>query len=338
MDLFQHWLDFHNVRRALIVKPYAQDDGYCLVASKALTPVLHTRIVLPLLQTFPTLLNPSSATPAALLWAYTAIESRAFKLNLIGADPLVLNTTLVPLADLANHVPSARDATLRIERFDPHTRMLRIVCAETAPAAGRELHLCYNDLANWQLLLYYGFTILQNPFDRVNLSFGPPDDDDGEVKKLMLLALGEELGFGLEHSVQASWVEGADQVVGAGLVGSLRLLLMDEEDLSRYSVENLETLLRESASERNEQAVLETLRGLFEGMREQYPTTLGEDQERVEAVVGEGLSRGEYYTLLYLVGQKEIIDNALEWVEAREECQVSGNTLDGGSQSPSVPR
>lgn len=252
---------------------------------------IHAQIVPPLVSTLgDNFLHPSEATLESFMWAYTVIESRAFKLNLTGSDSTTtaptLTTVLVPCADLANHVATTLNATLHSKGFDPVARTFQLSCADVGARIGEELTLRYNDLANWQLLLHYGFTMLNNPFDRVNLSFEIPTDaadPHSEVRKTILLRLGESTGLGLEHSVQASGVAGMEKVIGEGLVGSLRLLLMGAEELERWNVNNLDELVRGPASEENEKAVLETLRNLFEGMRDQYPTHCGK--------IGRGMRR-----------------------------------------------
>ncbi|RUS17016.1 hypothetical protein BC937DRAFT_90534 [Endogone sp. FLAS-F59071] len=294
---------------------------------------IHAQVVPPLVRTFgDTFLHPSDATLESFMWAYTVIESRAFKLNLTGSDSSTTTTTttvpalttvLVPCADLANHVATIPSATLHSKDFDPVARTFQIACADVGARVGEELTLRYNNLANWQLLLHYGFTMLDNPFDRVNLSFEIPTDaadPRAEVRKAVLLRLGESAGLGLEHSVQAAGVAGTERVIGEGLMGSLRLLLMSAEELERWDVNNLDKLVGGPASEGNEEAVLETLRNLFEGMRDQYPTTLRKDWERYETARGGGnISKGETYALVYLIGQKQILEDALVWVEAQEK-------------------
>jgi hypothetical protein len=119
------------------------------------------------------------------LWAYTTIDSRAFKLTELG-------TTLIPLADLANHVSFAQEANLYSMGIDQQTEKFVLKTTEKKILDGEELCLKYNnELANWQLLLYYGFTIENNPFDSIllELKFASDESYEMEMKKMLLINL-----------------------------------------------------------------------------------------------------------------------------------------------------
>ena len=60
------------------------------------------------------LIDSNTSTFEDFLWAYTVIDSRAFKLTELG-------TTLIPLADLANHVSFAQEANLYSVGIDKQT-------------------------------------------------------------------------------------------------------------------------------------------------------------------------------------------------------------------------
>ena len=132
------------------------------------------------------LINSTTFTLEDFLWAYTAVDSRAFKLTELG-------TTLIPLADLANHVSLAKEANLYSMGIDQQTkRFVLNATAEKKISQDEELCLKYNnELANWQLLLYYGFAIENNPFDSIliELKFDPDESYDMETKKMLLLNL-----------------------------------------------------------------------------------------------------------------------------------------------------
>ncbi|KAI9347935.1 hypothetical protein DFJ73DRAFT_777385 [Zopfochytrium polystomum] len=154
---------------------------------------------------------------ADLLWAYLAVESRAFRIakdvTSLVADPShtvsqtdpacptppaaaaapQLQTILVPAGDMANHRPSeeANLMTMGLERgtggkgngsassgSDEGGAYL-LIAAATPIRAGEELTLCYRDhLPNWMLLYHYGFCFADNPSDSVVFSF-EPDEFEG---------------------------------------------------------------------------------------------------------------------------------------------------------------
>jgi len=131
------------------------------------------------------LINSNTFTLEDFLWAYTAIDSRAFKLTEFG-------TTLIPLADLANHVSFAQEANLYSMGIDKQTDRFILKATDKKILDGEELCLKYNnELANWQLLLYYGFTIENNPFDSIliELKIDPDDSYEMEMKKILLINL-----------------------------------------------------------------------------------------------------------------------------------------------------
>jgi len=131
------------------------------------------------------LINSNTFTLEDFLWAYTVIDSRAFKLTELG-------TTLIPLADLANHVSFAQEANLCSMGIDQQTDRFILKTTDKKILDKEELCLKYNnELANWQLLLYYGFAIENNPFDSIflELKIDPNDTYEMEMKKMLLLNL-----------------------------------------------------------------------------------------------------------------------------------------------------
>ena len=131
------------------------------------------------------LIGSNTFTLEDFLWAYTAIDSRAFKLTELG-------TTLIPLADLANHVSFAQEANLYSMGIDQQTERFVLKTTEKKIVDGEELCLKYNnELANWQLLLYYGFAIENNPFDSIllELKIDPDENYEMEMKKMLLINL-----------------------------------------------------------------------------------------------------------------------------------------------------
>lgn len=143
------------------------------------------------------LINSNTFTLEDFLWAYTVIDSRAFKLTEFG-------TTLIPLADLANHVSFTQEANLCSMGIDKQTDRFILKTTEKKILDEEELCLKYNnELANWQLLLYYGFAIENNPFDSIllELKMDPNDSYEMEMKKTLLLNLSMSNFFDTMKSV-----------------------------------------------------------------------------------------------------------------------------------------
>ena len=131
------------------------------------------------------LVSVKDLTLEDFLWAYTVISSRAFKIAECG-------TTLIPLVDLANHVSFAQEANLRTVGINKETNRFVLKVTEKEIVDGEELCVKYNsELSNWQLLLYYGFSIENNPFDSIilELKFDDNEDYELEMKKMLFINL-----------------------------------------------------------------------------------------------------------------------------------------------------
>ena len=94
------------------------------------------------------LIDSKAFTLEDFLWAYTAVAIRAFKIKDLG-------TTLIPLADLANHVSFAEETNLYTMGIDEQTDRFVLGVNKKKIIQGEELCVKYNsELANWELLLY----------------------------------------------------------------------------------------------------------------------------------------------------------------------------------------
>ena len=269
------------------------------------------------------LVSLKTSTLEDFLWAYTTISSRAFKIPELG-------TTLIPLADLANHVSFAQEANVYTVGVDKETDRFILKTTDKKISKGDELCLKYNsDLANWQLLLYYGFAIENNPCDSIflELKIDPEDSYEMEMKKMLLLNLstlklfslhlylrpiscnlGEDLC--LDHELQITENE---PIISENLLGTLRLIVMTEEELEQYKISNIDDLLSSIVSVDNERRVLNKLSGLLNELKETpFTATLEENLNRLQS---DQLNDDERYSLIYLIGQKQIIENACRWID-----------------------
>lgn len=103
---------------------------------------------------------------------------------------------MVPFADSANY---RWDAQISSKIFDIESRkfllsasMLLLLFAyyhslDSRIEADREVFLKYADLDSWSLLMYYGFTMENNPFDTIQLSIEQEAEEEqleSEIKKV----------------------------------------------------------------------------------------------------------------------------------------------------------
>ena len=154
---------------------------------------------------------------SSFLWATATVDSRAFRVLRDGVE----TTVLAPLADMVNHTFDTPVITSK--RFDSQTRALVLSASAPHVSAG-EVTMCYGELDNARLLLFYGFAVDENPYDRLELLLEPPDGDE------LVSAKGEALvalGCGLGHELSAELRE------VPRLVLSLRLLLLEDSEESR---------------------------------------------------------------------------------------------------------
>ncbi|PWW74526.1 SET domain-containing protein [Tuber magnatum] len=106
------------------------------------------------------------------LWASTVFTSRSFTGKLMNWDQEIVHeddTTpiLFPLIDSLNHYPIAKVT------WQPSNTSLRIISGAEV-SAGAEVYNNYGPKPNEELLMGYGFTLPQNPFDTVLLKSSPP--------------------------------------------------------------------------------------------------------------------------------------------------------------------
>lgn len=75
---------------------------------------------------------------------------------------------LVPLVDMLNHSPDASCVPF----FDNKMGFFKVIAEHHSIVAGQQLFFCYGAHNNDQLWIEYGFRLLENPFNRVNISIG----------------------------------------------------------------------------------------------------------------------------------------------------------------------
>jgi hypothetical protein len=114
----------------------------------------------------------------------------------------------------------------------------------------------------------------------------------------------------LEHDLRLTDDE---SIVGGELLASLRLLVMTNDELEGYTVANIEQLLISRVNVDNERRALNKLLSLLNDLKEaSYTTTLEENLDRLKS---NSLNDDERYSLIFLSGQKQIIDSACRWID-----------------------
>jgi hypothetical protein len=120
--------------------------------------------------------------------------------------------------------------------------------------------------------------------------------------------IGEDLC--LEHELKITENE---SIISENLLATLRLIVMSNEELEQYNVSNLNQLLSSMVNVNNERRVLNKLLGILNELKEaSYTTTLEENLNRFQS---NQLNDDERYSLIYLIGQKRILENACRWID-----------------------
>ncbi|KAJ3334256.1 hypothetical protein HDU76_003905 [Blyttiomyces sp. JEL0837] len=296
------------------------------IEKERLQEVIST-ILLPLAVKFPGVISSSDGSLVDeeslwedIIWAHTVIESRAFKVRLDPKDidedgNPHLSTILIPLGDLADH---SLNPNLETRGVNINSGCLEIWSVRDINN-GEELCLKYRDgLPNWALLTHYGFSLLDNPHDRMDITLDIPmgeDDDECDV--------GGEYEGALEVRkeliIEASEGLGTDQTLGPVndpvslcMLASLRILVATSKELDGITIMNALERASVPLSVRNERHVLDTVKLLAQGLLDSFTTSLEVDLVKLKLATP---GSADQYTLIYLVGQKQILHAVLAWVE-----------------------
>jgi hypothetical protein len=114
----------------------------------------------------------------------------------------------------------------------------------------------------------------------------------------------------LEHELKI--IEN-ESIISENLLATLRLIVMSNEELEQYNISNLDQLLSSIVNVDNERRVLNKLLALLNELKEvSYTTTLEDNLNRFQS---NQLNDDERYSLIYLIGQKQIIENACRWID-----------------------
>ncbi len=120
--------------------------------------------------------------------------------------------------------------------------------------------------------------------------------------------LGEDLSLEQELKITEN-----EPIINENFLATLRLIVMSNEELEQYNMSNINQLLSSMVNIDNERRALNKLFVLLNELKEvSYTTTLEENLDRFQS---NELNDDERYSLIYLIGQKKIIENACRWID-----------------------
>lgn len=224
------------------------------------------------------------------VWAHCVVESRGFKID--------GETMLVPLADMGNHVSLAsglRNVRYRGWMVQGEGKGVELYTADEGIEEGEEVSLNYGALKNWQLVAHYGFAIVDNGDDEVEIGLEVPEDSEGELFIRKTLLLNAAAGVGEGHVLTLS------EPLPEELLASMRIMVMGPDELEgmtiRHRFDKIINTDNERRMLRELKAMLDTVRNSFvdeeDGRRE------GNDDDFAQAC------------RVYKQGQKRILDKSL---------------------------
>ncbi|KAI0564177.1 SET domain containing protein [Gracilaria domingensis] len=198
---------------------------------------------------YPQCFPPEVCTFELFQYAHCVIETRAFRIDSL--------TLLAPFADMANHAPTdsnACNAKVRGYAFEDDTSRIGLEMYATRDIPiDEQVCISYGKLKNWELLLHYGFALLHNPSDGIDVSLQSPEETVVATTLILHLALGyTDMDFTLTL---------ADPLPKEMLI-SLRIMLLDDSERSRAA----STDFTVSVTHRNERQVISYLRTLLEAL------------------------------------------------------------------------
>lgn len=245
------------------------------------------------------------------LWALSTIWSRCITVAARGGRDY---RCVVPFVDLLNHCPTSQVG----HAYNAQNDSLYLVTGQRI-ARGGEVSLHYGPCANSRLLMLYGFTLSNNPYDAVDLFASVPDDSDDRTALIKTLQL--------PHNGQPFRLPVADDETDgeAQLLLFLRILHADLDQIKQLktvaSTLPLARVLQVTLSPANEMAAVGAAIAAVKGMLDAYPTTLAQDLLKLRelgAVGGFVHPRQHAVHALYLVlGEKKVLHKVLKRLEQK---------------------
>jgi hypothetical protein len=116
----------------------------------------------------------------------------------------------------------------------------------------------------------------------------------------------------LEHELRQ---DNDEPIVSDELMASLRLIVMSNDELEQYTITTIDQLLSSMVNIDNERRALNKLLSLLNDLKEKfYTTTLNDNLDRLRS---NDVNDNQRYSLIYLIGQKQIVEDACRWLADR---------------------
>lgn len=286
----------------------------------------YTQIVRNILsKRFPQIFKTSVYTEDEYMWAMATVFSRATEAVVDGGH----QRFIVPMMDMANHSFSA----VVNHAYDAKSNTFRLT-STGGIAAGSQVFINYGPLGNAKLLHLYGFSIINNPHDYVQLFLNmDPAADMYEKKQQLLLENGIKPGqdFYLR-------LDELDVHIPMSILGTVRIQRLVEHDLDRVEYAfDPESII----SEENEVYALKALEEGFKSMFLAYKANYEDDLKLAEALNNKTskLSPNEISALIMRMSDRHIIGKAGGYITTMTEAIRAHlqAKIDSGNTTPLVP-
>ncbi|XP_010271179.1 PREDICTED: histone-lysine N-methyltransferase setd3 [Nelumbo nucifera] len=271
---------------------------------------------------------------SSLGWAMSAVSSRAFRLH---GEQIPDGThadipMMLPLIDMCNHSFNP-NAQIVQEKNIRNSNMLVKVVAEAHIKRDDTILLDYGCLNNDLFLLDYGFVILSNPYDCIELRY------DGALLDAASMAAGvsspnfssptqwqqqilAQLNLQGEDALLKVSLGGTELVEGR-LLAALRVLLAnDMETVQKHDLSTLKSLTAEAPlGISNEVAALRTVIALCVIALGHFPTKIMEDESLLK-----GASGPTELAIQFRVQKKSVIIDVMRDLTRRVKILLSKET------------
>lgn len=265
---------------------------------------------------FPEIFLANFCTFERFMYAHAILESRAFKI-----DDL---TVLAPFADMANHAcGGSRVCNTRVRGWVIEGSVdglgLEFLTKDQPVDNGEEVCISYGQLANWELLVHFGFSLRDNLDDGVVIELEADDKDpmDVAMSKMIILftACGRErLNFKLT----------ASDALPQELLICARVLLLEGDELSNGSRRDFSKCI----SVRNERAVVNWLREIFQRLLDDCDMSDDDDNVDQHREEQEAYRRFRNHCRVYVQSLRQVYCSGLAKLDELERsiCGDQDNT------------
>lgn len=247
---------------------------------------------------FQPLLILLSINPVLLLHFFFVLLAHIF---------FLFSRVLPPFADMFNHHPTADTH----HSFDSASRSL-LCTSNTTYKSTDQVFIFYGPFPNHKLLRLYGFSVLNNPYDNVELYATMTPDAPAFQAKLELLQK-----HGISNDKPHELTLGH---IPPQLLTTLRVQRLEPAEL--IDVQRIEDVIvnNKEVSRENEALVVTSLLLGLQQMLQQYPTTKEKDEQLLSASAsgsGDVLSFHARCAVILRLGEKKILESLVEELRKR---------------------